>query len=141
MIRVEVTRSGLDVKAFADTFIARIVKPLLEEAAGFAEREMKERAPRRTGALVKSIRKTIRERAAVIGPTVPYAIYVEYGTRPHEIRPVHARALRFEVAGEVVFATRVWHPGTKPQPFVRETAEETVKEIPSLFRKVWSRAV
>ncbi|WP_234467785.1 hypothetical protein [Streptomyces sp. MBT62] len=40
------------------------------------------------------------------------------GTRPHIIRPRRARALRFEVGGEVVFAGKVRHPGTRPNDFL-----------------------
>lgn len=46
-----------------------------------------------------------------------YAGYVEYGTRPHIIRPRRRRALRFRVGGAVVFARRVNHPGTKPYKY------------------------
>ncbi|MFJ4627194.1 hypothetical protein [Streptomyces sp. NPDC088847] len=40
------------------------------------------------------------------------------GTRPHIIRPRRARALRFEAGGEVVFAQKVRHPGTRPNDFL-----------------------
>lgn len=46
----------------------------------------------------------------------PYAGFVAEGTRPHQIVPVSAKALRFEVGGDVVFAARVNHPGTAPNP-------------------------
>lgn len=51
-----------------------------------------------------------------------YALDVHQGTPPHRIEPVRARALRFEVAGEVVFAAYVNHPGTRPRPFLAEGA-------------------
>lgn len=46
-----------------------------------------------------------------------YGFYVRSGTRPHVIRPVRAKALRFFVGGRPVFARRVNHPGTKPNPY------------------------
>ncbi|MFJ7090347.1 hypothetical protein ACIQWL_08780 [Streptomyces mirabilis] len=40
------------------------------------------------------------------------------GTRPHLIRPRRAKALRFEVGAQVVFATLVRHPGTRANDFL-----------------------
>lgn len=56
--------------------------------------------------------------------TAPHARWVHDGTRPHEIRPRHARALRFRTGGRVVFAQRVWHPGTRGTKFLAKAVEE-----------------
>lgn len=48
----------------------------------------------------------------------PAVKFVLDGTRPHVIRPRRAKALRFEVGGEVVFAKRVRHPGTRKNDFM-----------------------
>ncbi|WP_327592444.1 hypothetical protein [Streptomyces chartreusis] len=50
----------------------------------------------------------------------PAAIYVLNGTRPHRIVPRTAKALRFTVGGQVVYATVVNHPGTKANNFLKE---------------------
>ncbi|MDI9829683.1 hypothetical protein [Streptomyces sp. KAU_LT] len=50
--------------------------------------------------------------------THPKARLVIEGTRPHLIRPRRARALRFEVGGDVVFTQLVRHPGTRPNNFL-----------------------
>lgn len=62
----------------------------------------------------------------VVGPSAEYAIFVEFGTDPHLITPDDAEALKFEgkiLPGvpetETIFATRVLHPGTDAQPFMR----------------------
>lgn len=47
--------------------------------------------------------------------------YVINGTRPHQIRPVRARALRFTVGGRVVFARLVNHPGTTANDFLNKS--------------------
>ncbi len=48
-----------------------------------------------------------------------YAYYVHEGTRPHVILPKKQKLLRWENPdGEVVFAARARHPGTRPQPFL-----------------------
>lgn len=53
------------------------------------------------------------------GPGIEYWFYVEYGTRPHEIRPVNVSALHWEDAHGEHFAKLVHHPGTKANPFLR----------------------
>lgn len=49
----------------------------------------------------------------------PAVRFVLEGTRPHLIRPRRARALRFEVDGQVVFTRLVRHPGSRPNPFLQ----------------------
>jgi hypothetical protein len=47
-----------------------------------------------------------------------YHRYLDAGTKPHEIRPVKAKFLRFAARdGTIVFAKRVMHPGTKGDGF------------------------
>lgn len=46
---------------------------------------------------------------------------LEYGTTPHAIVPVRARALAFVAGGEMVFTRRVSHPGTKAYGMIRAT--------------------
>ena len=60
----------------------------------------------------------------VVGSDVEYATYVNDGTRPHTIRPRNARALRFVVGGEVVYARVVHHPGTRAKPFLDRALRE-----------------
>ena len=135
MIEVKVKREGLNIEMLGRIF-DRVIERFIAELAERTEEIMREKAPERTGRLKQSIRKIVKPSRAVIGPTVPYAIYVEYGTRPHEILPVRAKALRFEVDGKVVFAARVHHPGTRPQPFIRETAEQIRDEVPEVFHDI-----
>ena len=132
MITVEVKREGLNIETLGRMF-SRVIERFIAQLAERTEKVMREKAPERTGRLKKSIRKSVRPNKAVIGPSVPYAVYVEYGTRPHEILPVRAKALRFEVDSKIVFATRILHPGTRPQPFVRETAEQIREEAAEVF--------
>ncbi len=66
--------------------------------------------------------------------------FVEFGTNPHIIQPKNKEALRFEVgrverlSGKkkgktIVFAKRVRHPGTRPNPFIRNTLQTKLKRI------------
>lgn len=98
------------------------------------------RAPWRSGFLAMSLTKTIQGNLATIGPTASYAPFVSLGTRPHEIRPRGAKALAFVPGGGlggIVFARRVQHPGTKPNPYMHLAAEDTRDQAFSLFDEVW----
>jgi len=105
----------------------------LDRLADRLAEEMRERAPVRTGRLRDSIRVVRIGQVRFVGPTVSYAPYVEFGTRPHIIRPRRARALRFEVEGRTVFAMYARHPGFRGRFFVRESLEAVMREIPDLF--------
>lgn len=55
-----------------------------------------------------------------------YALMVHQGTRPHTIVPRRSKSLRFRVGGRIVYATRVSHPGTSPDPFLTRFMRELV---------------
>ena len=74
---------------------------------------------------------------ASIQALAPYAVYVEKGTSPHEIRPVNASVLAFEVGGRVVFTPLVRHPGTKPNPFMQRAAEDARSKVDEVFAELW----
>lgn len=65
-----------------------------------------------------------------------YSADIEYGTNAHTIEPNIAQALHFKKNGKDVFAKRVKHPGTKPNPVMRNAAATVQKEIPELWREV-----
>lgn len=64
-----------------------------------------------------------------------YAEFVSAGTRPHVIRPRNARALRFNVGGVTVFATRVNHPGTRPNDFWTRP----LRDLPRTVQTIWAQ--
>jgi len=67
-----------------------------------------------------------RDLSAVIVSTHHATQYVVNGTRPHLIRPVRARALRFVVNGRVVFAQLVHHPGSQANDFLNKALREAL---------------
>lgn len=77
----------------------------------------------RTGAARRTIKATTAKKAfhdvsADIVAPLHYHRHLDAGTKPHEIRPVRAKMLRFIASdGVLVFARRVWHPGTKGDGF------------------------
>lgn len=59
----------------------------------------------------------------------PYGHFVHSGTSPHWITPVKAKSLRFFIGGKPVFAKKVLHPGTRPDPFVKNGVKKNMKNI------------
>lgn len=74
--------------------------------------------PEVTGKLRGSIRH-VGNKIFCGGPGIEYWFYVEYDTRPHEIRPIHAKSLHWTDAHGEHFAKVVHHPGTTGQHFMR----------------------
>ena len=58
---------------------------------------------------------------------------LENGTRPHDIFPLRANALRFTIDGKTVYAKEVHHPGTHPYLFYYNALENAK---PRLGRRV-----
>ena len=101
-------------------------------AAGLEIRnEARQRAPRKTSTLVRSIDQDVKKATATeveieIGPQVNYGKWIEQGTglygpekKKIVIVPRRARALRWlNAQGVPVFARRVESPGMKPRPYL-----------------------
>lgn len=125
--------------------------------------EAKRLVPRKTSNLGRSIRPGYLSRSeALVQASAAYAAYVELGTRPHVIRPKHARSLRFPAsgvkttlggrartgevrrlgAGAYVFAGEVHHPGTKPQPFLVPGAKKAASKagLKDTVVELWNKA-
>jgi phage gpG-like protein len=118
--------------------------------------EAQSRVPRKTGHLQRSIRPgRVTDDSAIIEARTPYAAAVEFGSKPHIIRPKNRQALAWPGAGgrrlsgrrrvnsgPLTFAKVVHHPGTRAQPYLIPGAKAAVakgggKDI--LITK-WNRA-
>uniref|UniRef100_UPI002F914EF7 hypothetical protein n=1 Tax=Streptomyces longwoodensis TaxID=68231 RepID=UPI002F914EF7 len=73
--------------------------------------------------------ETSRGLQGVVECTHPKARLLIEGTRPHLIRPRRAKALRFEVGGEVVFTRLVRHPRHPFQPIPAARAAQGSLEV------------
>ena len=136
MLSFKVETSGVNLnKLDLGKSLQRLIDCLTEYAYGIMRFD---ETPERTGHLKGSIKRRKRELKGEISVGVPYTIYIEFGTAPHEIRPAHARALRFTTeAGEVIFTKLVRHPGTKPNPFLKRTMERTAKQLEKEWVNIW----
>jgi hypothetical protein len=88
--------------------------------------------PIRTGYLVQNWAFEVGNLMARWYPKASYAPYVEFGTAPHEIRPVNARVLANAQTGEI-YGTLVHHPGTKANPFMERIVSSAQPDIDTLF--------
>jgi len=99
---------------------SRFFRAFSVKGAEVVAERMRSEAPKRSGALAESVASEVGVGWFRVYPTAPYAPFIELGTKPHIIAAERAKALRFWVDGEVVYAKTVHHPGTKPNPLRRE---------------------
>lgn len=64
-----------------------------------------------------------------------YSAAIEYGTVPHVIEPNEKEALAFNSNGQYIVRKKVHHPGTKPNPVMRNAAAKVQKEIPQIWKQ------
>lgn len=144
LVEVIVETSGLE--KLDPARIKAAERLIMEDAVAIAVPLVRQMAPRRTGALQASIKGEVRAELllggsrAIVRATGPDAIrarLVALGTRPHEVVPSgrsarqrrgvshgsgRARAIRFSAGGDVVYAARIRHPGTRAVPFFERAA-------------------
>lgn len=75
-----------------------------------------------------------------IGTDVVYAPAVLLGSGVHGpnrfpiwIEPVRAKALRFQIGGNTIFAARVLHPGIEPNPAHTRAMQSTEARLPDFI--------
>ena len=139
MIEVDVSTRGLEFDEVAKTFDRELRQMLVERLAEVAYAEAFFGAPWKTGNLARSIVKEIDEDGeASIKALASYAVHVEKGTAPHEIRPARASVLAFKARnGDMVFTRLVRHPGTKPNPFMQRAVDKARGKVEETFAELF----
>ena len=91
--------------------------------------ELQDVAPVKTGILKGTIEVTVTPDGLMI--TMPeYGKFVEFGTAPHVIQARKKKSLKWKGGdGKAIFAKRVNHPGTRPNPFIRSTLHQKLGRI------------
>lgn len=86
-----------------------------------------------TGALFQSLFNRSIPKGREVGHDLdraPHAVFIQFGTRPHEIRPKDKKALRWVGAGgKFVFAGKVNHPGYRGDAYLINAATLAVREF------------
>ena len=91
------------------------------------------RTPRRTGYMASTVQvDELSEYSFTVGPTAPYSLDVVYGTKPHPIVGKPILSWTDPTSGNRVFARNVSHPGTSPNPFLKQ-ARDDVSETAQLL--------
>jgi len=145
MIQVEDYNFKIVSETLSEKEISRVLSELAKDLAQNVEDLMRDITPVRTGRLKESVRsEALSEceyRVVVGSPEAYYAPFVFLGTRPHVIEPKTAKALRFEIDGSVIFAKRVYHPGTKPIPLWEHLTDLMETVLPKVAEEVFERVL
>lgn len=104
----------------------------IQRRARNVQLKAKQLAPKRTRMLERNILTRISADSrgvlgrVIAGEQLPdaRAVYMELGTRPHDITPKSKKALSFIADGRRVAVRRVKHPGTKPYRYLTRALEE-----------------
>ena len=137
--------------------LGRAPDDMLREVGVRAVAEAKALVPRKTGNLGRTIRlgprsSTHVEVKAGGQQDVGYAAAVEFGSRPHVIRPRRAKVLawggprtlggRLRAGGSPTnFARSVNHPGTRAQPYLIPGFEKALRMVGlGALIDAWNRA-
>ena len=124
----------------AEKLIARLdkmsdeaaLKKSLETAALLVERSAREKAPKDTGALRRSIRSKVEGLEGIVYTPLEYAPYIEYGTG------LFAEGNgRKDVPWNYQDDKGNWHStsGLKPQPFMRPSLDENRQKILEILKE------
>lgn len=137
---------GRFIRAFerAPSLVQSEIRHAMEDTVLVAEGEVLKLTPVRTGRLRRSLESSVEGngpniRARIAFEGVDYAAAVEFGTRPHTIVPKSGKALRFNIAGRVVFARSVRHPGTAGVHMMEHGLRNARPHIDRLFERALER--
>lgn len=124
----------------------RVLKGMAQVAFDTAQRQADTHT--QTGALARSLfLKKTGEAAWAVGHDLqhaPHALFVHWGSRPHEIRPREKRVLRWPSGRgggtHFAFARLVHHPGYEGDAWLVKAADEAVRQFDAIVRRAQGAA-
>ena len=156
MIEAELRVEGLDkifnAVGYLERDIEREMNRIWYQIGEMGVPVLKANTPRKTGNLAESTTyivpgKGYNSRLEFHQPALSphnrqaYGRYVREGTKPHTIYPKNAKALRFTAKGEVVFAKKVNHPGTKANLYHLEALRQMVARTRDILDQSVGRVI
>ena len=139
---VKLNQSDLDEINKTFNKLSNIDKsPILAEFADYVYQRAHKRADAhtKTGAMIKALFITRKADTYTIGVDtrfVPYALFVHWGTKKHEIKPKKRQYLRWSSGGKFVFSKEVHHPGYKGDTFLTLALDDGLKKLPHFFERL-----
>ena len=130
-LKRDAARAGADAKP--------LVKAALTNIGTRMQKNIRQKAPHKTGALQRSILGEVKESVLTVSANVKYGPMLEYGTRRRIIEPRTAKALYWKGASHPVRSVR--HPGIKPRKFFSGGVETSLPYALEQFEKVAERLV
>lgn len=108
------------------------IEQALGKACALVERAAKEKAPKDTGELRRSITSRIEGNTGIVFTPLEYAPYIEYGTGLFA-----EEGGRVDVPWNYQDDKGEWHStsGQKPQPFMRPALDENREQITKILRE------
>ncbi len=149
---MKLTVTGLDGVRKLQDIPRDVIPEVIRQMAAIAYDSADEGArahtkPGGTGALLQSLynRQGDDRISRAVGhdpERAPQALFVNFGTRPHVIRPKTKKALRWVGPnGAFAFARRVNHPGYVGDPYIVRAADQAVTEFRTIVDNAMKRSL
>ena len=138
---IEVTVNGVrelvgDLRNLPENLETKVIQRMSEIAYFSAQKGAGRHV--KTGALFQSLYNRPIAGGRAVGHDAnraPHAVFVNFGTRPHEIRPKNKKALRWPTPDGFRFAKWVKHPGYRGDPYIIKAKDDALAQFDAIVRK------
>ena len=143
---IKVTLRGLgEVRAALPEIPKTLERAVLERMSQIAYDEAYGGATRhnQTGALSRRLFNRAIPGGREVGHDLqraPHALFVNWGTRPHIIRPKDKKSLRWAAGGRFIFAKFVKHPGYVGDPYLVRAADAAIRQFAAIVEDALKEA-
>jgi len=139
----EVRRALSDLKEYKEE-VTKELQGVVTRSTFRVGATARQLVPVKFGRLRGSITEKILKMQGIVAVNVDYAGAVEFGSKPHIIRPKRKKALAFKPAGGFRFwnesgrvvRKEVKHPGAKAQPFLRPAVKEEAPRFANAIKRI-----
>lgn len=138
---ITITLPGLSnavgtIKNVPKEFQRRVILNLSQEAYESAYKGASRHS--KTGVLLQSLFNRAIPNGRIVGHDLkeaPQALWVNLGTKPHEIRPKNKKALRWVAGSRFAFAKVVKHPGYQGDAYIIRAATDALRQFDAIVTR------